>query len=496
MNEPKFEQLMESYKDSLGHGRRPASRPRPSRLPGFALSGVLAAALIVSGIFLWPKDAAAAALERVARAIRNAQTMEEINEMGTASSFREIIHTYYKKGAWRMRSRIGSPLEAIFVAKDGKVLNDYARLDHATLEPMDSDFFATFQGDNIDALDFAKEETEMGLVDKERKVTLVPSQNGATYTVLLERPNDIYRAEIIVDKKTDLPISSSVTVRYDEKQSQTFRQTYKFNQDLPESYFALTSTKPVVDLRVAQADLKKQWKIPLGEIETTKVRDVRVTPDGAVWVAVTATQTHAPEGESSRYPRSGDKLLLPSAIDAGNGVTYARSLEMVPSSILGKPQTFDVDGDRLYILAFTPLARTPELPGRITLKMSTRVPNFPGFSEEGNNTETDAKQTLTLSVKREGKLLPEYFPGLDLDHFGFQVPLVLAFTRARAFEASGDWEKAGRAHEEASEAYMGFIGRRYPDEFKAAAKCYEKAGMAGDAERVRELAKQAEPRRP
>lgn len=485
MKESQLEELMSSYRDSLGESRTPP--PRPSRrMPKLALSGGLVAVLI-TGTLLWPQDAAAAATERIRKAILNARTMKMTFEQEFKSGFRLGNVTFYKDGKWRVDGRAGTPLEAIWILKDGRMVTSYKRIPHVTDEPIRGDHMQIMPGADMNAIDFAMQQTDMGRIGIERKIT-IKNEGADTYVMHLERPSDNYVADILVDKKTDLPISAEIAMSFDAT-GLRYRQTYTFNQPIADSIFEAPAGKPVLRFETEHKRLQGEWAKPLGAIGTTDVRDARITPDGVIWLVVTPAKSK----EKAKLLEV-NQLLLPSTIETGDGMRYARTQEMVPSSILGKEQTFEIDGKNVYMVAFVPLGKSAQAPRQATVKMEHRSPHLPGFSYRESKITPEAGE-VTVTLQQDNGSLPAYFPSLDMDHFGFQVPIMLGTTKAQAFTKDEDWLSAGRAFEETAAAYQGFLPLAADRPLKEAAQCYEKAGMPAEARRVREELKQILDRR-
>jgi hypothetical protein len=493
MKDEKLEQLMSSYRDSMGHARRPVA-PARSRLPRLALSGAMGAVL-VAAVILWPRDATAAAFDRVKQAITNAKTMRMDFEMDGHRGFQTFCTTYYKDGAWRYESRQGTMLEGIYIERDGKLISSYKNLGHSTIQPFDPETMSAYPAREMDALEFAKQSVDMGTIGEERSMKLLPGRDNSTYILRLERPSNNYVAEILVDRKTDLPISTDVTVAVNvgglSTKAQRYRQMFRFNEPLADSFFEAPAGKPLVNITAEQSRLAKQWKKPIARIETTDIRDARITQDGTLWLLVTPVDP--PKIDETRYDPEARKTqvqMLPSEIDAGNGMTYVRAREMVVASILGPRPRMKLEGKSIFIVPFTPLHRTSELPGKVTVRMATRLAGYPGSSGPEDEIESrEAGETATVSVIQDLAALPSYFTALDNDHFGFHVPITLAEAKADYFEEAEDWENAGRAHEECARAYDGFVKYAAFRPLDKAAECYRKAGMAADAERVREASR-------
>lgn len=472
MNEEKMNQAMVSYRESLGTcSKQPVKAPaRRSRI-GFALAtaGVIAFALAIA---LWPKDAVAESLKRVGLAIKNARTMEVRSLMETSSGkWHEFSHAFYRDGAWRYQTRKGSGLASTIVVKDGQALTEYDRLDHATLEKADPTFLSMMESE-MSALDFAKRGIDQGQVGIERKMSIEKGDrvNGVpTYRIVFERAEDSYRAEIVVDQDTDLPISTATTLHHgNDTQPRLYREEYRFNHRLSDSLFSLVSSRRTIRLADEQAKLIKAWEKPLAKAGQTVIRDASVTQDGTIWVACTMPDSQ--EGQ------------LPIRLKTRDGQPYGRSLDINPSAILGKQGTFTFRGDDVVIIGFFPLDINQPKPTDVQVVFGNREAHYPGHSKPDGDGKSEGL-TLSIPVKiLKEQDRPSYFPALDLDHFGFQLPITIWNSRAEDLQKAGRLLEAAKAFEQTAVEYRNFVKYAGYKPLIEAAKIYRELGMTDTAD--------------
>lgn len=483
MKEDRIEQLMQSYGESLGASTKRTIR-RPTRRRSRVLVPIAAGVLVAMAAFaMWPRDAVAAAVKRMGLAIKNARTMEKTSSMRVGNRAMKVFsHSYYQSGMWRLTTRQGTPLEATYIIRNGQALTDYTRLDHATIKKMNAPYFDMAEDQELSALDYAMDAIDSGQVSIKRKVTIEPhaSVNGrSTYAVVMVRAEDDYRAEIVVDKGTDLPLFSTADVTYHEDERVHIREDFEFNQSLPESTFWLQSPKPVVNLRDAQKALTDQWSRPLAKVRELEIRDAQVTKDGTIWIA-----TSRPEDSKSR--------VFPTRILDGD---YVRILDINPSAILGESHPYMFKGQEVTIFGFVPLNPRQPLPKTVTLGFDQRTLNYPGFAKD-DSPETPTDDTLTLDLTPSQKAdRPDYFTALDLDHFGFQLPIIVWNARAEGLRNAHRLLDAAKAYERAAFEYQGFVRYAGYQPLEKAAKCYRELGMNQDADRVAAEAKDLKERR-
>jgi len=477
VNEDKLKGLMQGYTDSMGECRRPAVTVR-KRQPWVATLATAGLVVAISGIVLWPRKAAANPLQRMEVAIANAHTMEVTTSTDRfTGKWQPLEQTYYRNGMWRWVVRIGWPIEVTYVLRDGKALTDFHALDHATLGRSNDVFFNGMRGSNINGLEYAKMVTDVGSAGLERKIAVHehdPVGGVATYLLTMDRESDKYHAEILVDKKTDLPIREEVS---DGFGPQHLLLEFRFNADLPDSLFALTSTKPIHDIDREQGELANRWEKPLADAQGTRVRDVCVTSDGTVWVLVTAAVKEGVE-----------KAELPNSLVATNGARYLRPhMDLVPSSIKGVDKRFEIQGEDVYIEPFVPVDMPKSPPASATVNFAVHTIQFPGLSEQRGAAPVE-DETRTVSIRQESGMLPSYFPALDIDEFSFQIPRLLLGTRGEELKKLGRIADLAKVEEQIAESGIHFIRGLARESYTLAAKYYRQAGDTANAERVEKLA--------
>ena len=477
MKESEMESLMAAYRASLGTcSRRPevvARRPRWRRM---AFAATCLGVFALGGIAIWPRNAAAARIQRIDAAILNAKSMEEEYWLQTPMGrWRLFEHVYYRAGMWREEVRKSDPLQFTFVKRDGQSLDDYHQLDHATLVP---DNLANRDPDQApeqdkDALDYAKDSVGMGLADPKPTVTLHdhdPVDGAPTYVLTLDRRADNYHAEILVDRRTDLPISSEIAV---DRRDRTlrYRQFYQFNQPLADALFSLTPNKPVVDLPIARRELTDRWATPIATVGECHVRDVSVTTDGTVWVTVTS-------------PEKGDRMVLPTSISATGGTVYVSMGDFAPSFPQENRNPFKVEGEDVYIIGFVPLQSDLPLPNWATVSFTRRASHYPAGATPFDAQEEPLATPIHVRLRQQASDRPDYLTALNLDRFGLELPMDVPHFRAMALEASGRTVEAARAYELEAEANNRFVPHHATVPLAKAEHCYLKAGMTADAARV------------
>jgi outer membrane lipoprotein-sorting protein len=461
MNERDIQGLMEQYREGLGHcGKVPARRARSYWRPGLVAAGLTAAAG-VAFFFLLPRDAAAEAIKQVAHALKNVKSMQLSTTVYTEGRWWEISRAYYKNGRWRNETFLGRPLESVYIRDKDRLLTSHKQLNHATVHPTSWLFEGWGPSDDIDVLEYVTDwQTNFGYVSEEREIKLAesaPVKGRPTYKIILTRKSTDYYAEILVDRQSQLPISSYYRFYNDENQSRT---TYSFDKNLPDDLFSFDIGKPVYDLAKDQEQLSKTWDKPLAELQGTSVRDVSVTSDGTVWIAVTTP----------------DQFLasLPVELSSDLGTRYIRyGQDIHPSGNWGKhPQK--ICGEECQIVGFTPLTLSTSMPKKVEVNFVVR--NVTGIGLEHQKPVKGSgviKQSFV--PRREAGEFPSYFVTLDLDHYCFQLPANIDHARAEALQKENRFEEAARSYELAAEAYKRFIPHLGRKELRLAKKCREKA---------------------
>ncbi len=472
MNESERERLFAGYRDSLGTcGRRPSRRSAPARWRWAV--GLAAMTALAGTVALWPTDAAASAVRRMSAAIANARTMEMVFETQRPSGrWVEFDRELYRDGAWRCEVRKSDTQQVVYIVRDGRALTDFRMLDHATVRPQEEDDLASRSGVGS-ALDYAKAMVDTGRVSTARtmRVEARPSVGGAaTYAVVFDRKEDAYHAEILVDARTDLPLSSEIVVDYGPRLGvQRFRQRYRFNLPLAAGLFEPPTDKPVVSLPKAQAELAEAWARPLAAVGATRVRDACVTRDGTVWVTVSVPVY---DGEEERE--------LPARLEG-----YARLRDVPPSAYGSGARAFRLDGEDVVVVGFVPIDPDRPRPAKASVGFSHRAGTFVSVAKPSDPSETPVGGPVALALRPVAGDRPESFVALELDRYGFEVPIHTWEARAEALEKIGDDLKAAKAYERCAVEWRGFVRYVGYRPLRKAAACYDRLGLAADAARVR-----------
>ena len=462
MNENEMERLFAGYRDSLGRcGRVPVRAPW--RL-GWRLAAVGALSLSL-GFALWPADAAARAMQRMADAIRNARTMEMVFESrGKTGRWTTFQRLRTSGPLWRHEGYRG-PYAGLYIGRDGRRLTSLDRLDHATVgTPPEGDYM--LRAESPTALDFAKEWIDSGSVGIERKMVVrehAPVAGRETYLLVFDREEDGYHGEILVDSTADLPLSAWYR---EGPQGRFFRQTYRFNAPMPTSLFEPPKGKPVVDLQRAQADLSLRWSRPLAVVGDSQIRDACVTDDGTVWITATVS-----DGQAA--------IDLPSDLNGPD--RYARLPEILPSAGSSDYAEFRLDGRQVVTVGLVPLDPDARPGPKASVRFTRRKPRWVNYWTSEKLVETPVGDPVALSLRRVSGRMPESFVALALDHFGVSLPSRIWEVRAGALERERRFAEAGRAYEQCAAAYRSFIPSQSRGILREAARCYDMAVLRPSA---------------
>jgi outer membrane lipoprotein-sorting protein len=484
MKEQEVERVLSTYGESLGRcERRPLPRQRRSIARPLALVAAGLTVAAITFVAMKPVDAVAATLQRVGLAIKNAKTMEVSSYMlRKNTAWQEYCHIYYKDGMWATRASKLTNLQVHVTQRDGKLLTNYSTLGHATIKPaVDGErLFTTIDGNELDALEFVKQYIDSGSVSVDRQAKIVehvPVKGRQTYMIVFDRPEDRYHAELIVDKATNLPISTEISVTYQFHSGSDdirFRHDYAFNQSISDELFTLKPGKPVIDLQQAEAELNRKWSKPVATVNECSVRDACVTEDGVIWIATTSKTDH------------NQAKVLAGALTIRNGEEYILAQDIIPAAILGPTHRATIAGETIVVSLYLP-RRGRFIPTEATLSFAHRRGKWAGFSYEAEE-PTPAGAPISLKLRKEKGDRPFYFSWLELDHFGFQLNIVKTNAVAEWLEAKKAWLDAAAAYEECARAYEGFVKYAGYQPLRKAATCYEKAGLSEKAVAVRERA--------
>ncbi|HTQ11881.1 MAG TPA: hypothetical protein VMI31_17605 [Fimbriimonadaceae bacterium] len=475
MSRQQLEGLFKQYSDSLGEpSRTPYPRPRRSKLPAYAAVFVVLALALVA---LWPRDALAARLKQIGLAIKDAKTMEmTFSRLQPSGRWVQWLHTYYTEGMWRQEIEKGVGQRETVVTRNGLMLSDYHRLDHATLGPVwKEEGQADFEQQS--ALDYALDRYGQSASDE----TVTRSTQGhsdvngrAAYAIVVDRSGDTPgpwsdHMEIVVDKQTNYPISADIRdVRPGENGGEfKMHQDYRFNMPLDPALFELKSDKPIVDLRESPGRLAKEWAHPLAELGPTQIRDASVTRDGTIWIAYTTNS----DDESAAAPTE-------ISIEGARYVSLGAFTGPVGEAAI------HLQGQEVEVVGFAPL----EVPAKPPFVAVVRFQPESSLNVPPENPPAPFMGAVPLNLTLVAGEYPPYFPLLGYDRAILEVQIATWGARAKGLVDAGRYLDAAHAYERTAkecENFVKYIGYRDLDK---AAECYDKLGMAAEAARDRALA--------
>lgn len=476
MKEEEFVKAFDRYRESLGTCERMPDRTvRRAPVSRKLAFGVVAAGLAgVVAVSMWPQSAKASTLQKVVRVFDNVDKMDCIFEVERRAGgpWSLLDHIRYSDGKWRHEVQKDSALRVTLIERDGKTWTEWSSLDHTTLTTGENELVPE-TSDSNNALHFAKGLLDSGQTSIERTVTIrdhAPIDGHEAYEILMERSADQYKATILVDKATDLPIVAEAQLHATTGLGPTtirYRQRYRFDVSISDEVFQPNPAKPIVKVEEAQAGLLSEWGRGGQSVPRAKMLDASVAPDGTIWIA----------------SASKDAVVLPTQLSVPGGATYVRGFDVDPAGISGH-NTIRVDGADLSLTPFVAMIPNGPAPERATLTYARRSAQWSNFAENTDNRETTVGNPLTLKLRIEPELRPGYFTALNLDRFGFELEEFPWNVRAKEYERQGNYLAAAKAYEKCALGFRSFVKRGGASPMLKAAVCFTKAGDIQDARRA------------
>jgi len=480
VNENEIERLMRAHGDSLGVSSRRHVVPPPPRWGRRMTIGFASLAVVITTtMMLWPRDVVASTLARVNRQITDAKSFEERIYMRIQNRWVEPIDISYQNNMWRIDSAKGmSTLECLRVFRDGKVYERYKALDFTTVWKARPNELGDPNKVGESTLEFVKGMFAGPEGTKKQKAQLVEHESvdgKPTYMLIFDRPADHWRLEILVDKDTDMPIHSELTMVDRWNKPLLYKSEIQINHPIDPLVFAPPTQGEVVrlpeDLQVA-AD---QWTKPVAKVEHSDIQNVSVSADGTIWIAVTT-------------PPGLEKPAMPSTVSDLNGTKYVRIQDIDPASMSSRKE-MTIGGKSIYITGFVPIVDNGLQPLQVKIGFARREAYPPFFSDSFRKEGLTLKETVTLQPAVESGNWPQYFRYLGISHFLLQIPVSTWSARAQALESNGDLLQAARAYEKLAEARYNWVKYSAFQPMLDAAKLYRRLG---DTVRAADLEVRAE----
>ena len=469
----------------------PISRPRSAtirrRVVAFALG---AGALLIAAIAMWPKPSAAAALKRVQDAITNARSMQ-VTAFGNYRSepSKPLQEIFYENGSWLIHGQMQGVAHYSLVT-DHKAYQWEEGSTVATSEPRDAPIWMKEDGT---ALDFVKAET--GFDQYESTTTM--SANGdiegrPTYKLTLVRKlppgstSDMaVTCEIVVDKATDLPISTKIVNGRAGGGNYISTMQYQFNVSFPPTTFQPCNgnASEIRDLPKEREELKAKWATGLGTAKKgamiCEVRDLEVSSDGSVFMFYTGNPGN---------PWMSTSTFAPTELSTKDGTTYLRMPDFGPGALLWLEddmiKAMTIDKHQPAVCMFIPLEpreTSADLPTTVGFAMRKY-----SYRDSGNPTTQPVKLDLVArSVKAE---FPDWSLPLHLDYIEKQLPELADKQRGDYYKSVGKYADAARWYKQAYEDKRRIISIIAYKELIPAIECLEKAGdKAGELETKKQM---------
>lgn len=474
MNHRQARQLFSDYRSQTPVPEEFLAVRRKARWPLITASSAIV--ITVLAIAFWPRESLAAALERVNNAITNVESMEAKVYRRRMGTDRHIATYTYRSGAWRYDSFLGSALETTTILRDGLMVSNTAAFPYSTVGKP----FARESLPPKTALEYVLDSIDAGQTNIEREMNLVssrPQDGRPTYTIVATRPG--YRAVILIEKDTDLPITASVDVDYGGGDQDHLSWVYKWNLQLAESYFTAEDFGlPIIDRDKEVAELKRNWQVPIATVNIgaakSNLRNVFVAQNGCVFLA---------------YTHHKDKTGLapvPSRMTDDVGNIYVRASEYSPGGVYGEVPTREdmaLDGGEMRIAVFTPI-ETGTFAGHFDIHWRLGRSTWPASSD--NDPMFEGKvATMTITAPARSNLeFPPYSAALVVDGYHLQKRIEIAHIRAQGLLDRRMFKEAVDAAWIAYNSYKFFIPRIAYNELPIIVEALKALGRVDEANEV------------
>lgn len=457
MNERQLRDQLQSFADPIRFSPRPPKRRFNPRLATIATVFVVGCTLLLA-----PRPSpAVAAMGRMEVALQGVRSMEAtVSQVSANGQLKPAIRFWYQGNAWRVQSRIGTPLELTFLIKNGIVYRFDRKHQVVTHEPYEG-----WLGDLSSPMSFAQEQTNFGRMSprSSRVEDRLLSDGRAGTAVILEREEDAYHCEILVDRATGLPVRSDTSFIWTNATRTEQDRTvisYRFNQKVGDDLFDPDAfDAPLLDSIQVGQDFLSRYRTPAKKILNTEIHEAEATPDGTIQVVVSVAPRRSP---------------TPLELTTDSGVKYVASNRLHPAGSWGDTHVpeFAATSEREYlVLTYVPVRPTPE-PESITLT-----------AQNG--------KSITVRTKPIESDRPWFASGLLMNQ-AFDAGKI------RNAEAVADWYRDQKQYEteltwrwKAHAAAVAYVRRFGELEVPALVDCLRRLGRNEEAERVqRELGPQ------
>jgi len=466
MKESEVEQTLSQYGESLGRFTR---KTQPSRfkkvtlaLAPLAVAGVCAIAFVA-----WPRNASAAALERLKQALTNAKSMDSLMSYQEPSGkWVPLSRVSLEADRWRMQG-MSKQMPCTIIFRDGLVFVDYSNTAEATVQnAADTREYEKLPSPG-DALETVQTILKRQVGEAaELKLGSSPAIAGRpTYKVSFQNRQRHCHGELVVDKESDFPITAEAWYDYPKQHS---RWDYHFNVAFPSGFFELTPGRRLVDLRKTIPAREAAWTRPVAASGEVQILDACVTPKGTVW----AVTKH----------KQGSKIdFVPAEFKGVKGAKY-----FGPIQLTSRP----FRGSEFQIVGYMPLYSVAEVPKRcsLTFEWATMPQQVQHSDAVTPGRLIKMIGPISIPLRREPAEIPAYFADLGMEVELIHLPFDRDWRRADTLQKLGRFAEAAAIYyqiaQQSTSQFGGFYSWR-----ETAAKCYAKAGDKAAVKRIeKELA--------
>jgi len=431
MKKHDFEALMARYRESLGScSRVPERKPKRVWVRPVASLGAVVILAILALILLWPKDAAATAIDRMSHALKGVTHFQATGYQLWEGKWKEMTEVNYADGVWSLKRDTKNDTFLCIASDDGLLIH-YKRLPYVLKTPKYYEINQEMIG-NRSVLDFVLRHIDSGYYRIGRKQTVV--DRGSTLALQLSRQKGGYKAEVIIDKATNRPLSAVVSSYADDtNKGPQYMERYNFGyESIPNP---VLPDKPVVDTQLELAKLTPAWERALASSKK-EIIDARVSSSGTVWLVAS-------------YDRSMKKVRLPYRILVGSK-SY-RPMRFFAGTASAYNDDLRIGGKSIAVMGFALPERTRNATTCKVILGDYATGVFLEFLDNEPTPEDSlalAIPSYSLSLKRDPDPVPRYFATLSLCDEQISMRSYEAYARAGQLRDELRFDEAIHAYEQ------------------------------------------------
>ncbi len=383
------------------HNDKAGQKAQTKRKRRLVLSYGAAAAVVGVGALLQPKFAAAAVIARIEKALDGVRNVHEVTwEQGRNTE------RWWKVGEVSRTEYPGSTV----VIRDGKRYQWLHESNKVIVQP-ERPLSSKLARSGFTMASLMRDLKLSGWTGSLETLsdTIENGKAFQRFQVTMKSWEGVMRVVLLVDPTTQLPKRYEGFIKRESGWEPFNRVELEYNQ--PESPALFSTEFPgarVLDMATEKALWKEKLEQTIAEVKlgehVIKVRDVRVNPQGAVFVLYTTGKTFndytwKPSGEwgTAELTRDWQIQLV------GGGYkhqeiynTHLLTKEWSPKSLGAQPILRD--GQVLQGEWFIPNAPQPTVPSTVTLRFT--------------DTPTKLTSTLTLAPTKQSDFVPDYWPSI------------------------------------------------------------------------------------